>query len=60
ELKISISDPEFSGSLGSDTTRLKLSLNNRYIPYFNSGRSNSEIRYIESTAEVKVSVMEIL
>ncbi len=53
ELKISISDPEFSGSLGSDTTRLKLSLNNRYIPYFLSGRSNSEIHFIESDSRGK-------
>lgn len=48
EIKISISDPDFSGSLASDTTRLKVSLNSRYIPYFSSGKFNSEIRNLES------------
>ncbi|MCB0727107.1 MAG: T9SS type A sorting domain-containing protein [Ignavibacteriae bacterium] len=48
ELKISISDPEFSGSIGSDTTRLKVSLNNKYVPYFKSGKYNDDIRLIET------------
>lgn len=47
EIKISVSDPDFTSSLISDTTKLSLKLNNRYVPYFISGKINTEFKVID-------------
>jgi hypothetical protein len=48
EIKISVSDPEFSSSLFSDTAKLALKLNNIYVPYFIGGKINSLFKVIDN------------
>lgn len=44
ELKINVSDLEVQSALGSDTSLLALSLNDKYIPYYINGALNRQLK----------------
>ncbi len=48
EIKITISDPDRSSSLISDTSVFSLSLNNNHVPYYINGKTNSILRVIDN------------
>ncbi|MEP7146480.1 MAG: C25 family cysteine peptidase [bacterium] len=48
EIKINLSNPELTGLLTSDTTQLMIHMNDKYIPYFISGKINPELKIVES------------
>ncbi|MEO8208949.1 MAG: C25 family cysteine peptidase [bacterium] len=48
EIKINISDNEFTSSLVSDTTQLALRLNDKYVPYFINGSLNPVIKILDN------------
>jgi len=48
EIKITISDPDRSSSLISDTSVFSLSLNSNHVPYYINGKTNSILRVIDN------------
>ncbi|MBK8553017.1 MAG: T9SS type A sorting domain-containing protein [Ignavibacteria bacterium] len=48
EIKVNVSNPEITSSLISDTTKLLINLNSKYVPYFVSGKLNSKFKVIDN------------
>ncbi|MDQ3019873.1 MAG: C25 family cysteine peptidase [Bacteroidota bacterium] len=55
EIKINLSDNEFTSTLASDTTRLSLKLNDRYVPYFINGNMNPLIKILDNDNSISES-----